>query len=219
MVTSKNTAAHYTYVEEVDVSELVQLRHKFLASSAAKNSRLTYLPFLMKAVVEGLKKYPLLNATLDEENGVIQLRKYYNLGIAAATSEGLVVPVVRNVDKKAILELAQEIENLSAAAREGKLKLEDLKDSTFTITSLGALGGVLATPIINYPEVAILGVHKISQKPVVREGRIVIREMMYLSLSLDHRVLDGEVGAKFLHHSIAYIESPGLLTLTEDPTR
>ncbi len=219
MVTSKNTAAHYTYVEEVDATKLVHLRQKFLASPIGMKSRLTYLPFLMKAVVEGLKKYPLVNSTLDEENGVIQVRKYYNLGIAVATSEGLVIPVVRKVDQKSILELAQEIENLSATAREGRLKLEDLKNSTFTITSLGVLGGVFATPIINYPEVAILGVHKISQKPVVREDRIVIRDMMHLSLSLDHRVLDGEVGARFLHHSIAHIESPELLSVAEGPTR
>ncbi|MDA2938564.1 2-oxo acid dehydrogenase subunit E2, partial [Acidobacteria bacterium AH-259-A15] len=180
LVASKRTAPHFTYVEEVDVTELVRVRKQFQESDKGQNVRLTYLPFLMKAVVRGLKEYPLLNSTLDEEEGVIRLKKYYNIGIATDTPEGLIVPVVRDVDKKDILQLAQEVTGLSEAARAGKAKLEDLKDGTFTITSLGALGGVLATPIINYPEVAILGIHKIAQKPVVRDGQIVVRDMMNL---------------------------------------
>ncbi|MDA2927077.1 2-oxo acid dehydrogenase subunit E2, partial [Acidobacteria bacterium AH-259-G07] len=184
LVASKRTAPHFTYVEEVDVTELVRVRKQFQESDKGQKVRLTYLPFLMKAVVRGLKEYPLLNSTLDEEEGVIRLKKYYNIGIATDTPEGLIVPVVRDVDKKDILKLAQEVTGLSEAARAGKAKLEDLKDGTFTITSLGALGGVLATPIINYPEVAILGVHKIAQKPVVRDGQIVVRDMMNLSISL-----------------------------------
>lgn len=209
MVASKRNAAHYTYVEEADLSELVRRREEWLASNPAPSVRITYLPFIMKAVVGALKQYPLLNSVLDESAGVIQLKKYYNIGIAVATADGLVVPVVKRVDEKTVSDLAREVGELSAAARDRKIKLEDLRGGTFTITSLGRLGGILATPIINHPEVAILGVHKISRRPVVREGEIVIRDMVYLSLSLDHRVLDGVVGAEFLHHVMATLESPG----------
>lgn len=211
MVASKTRAPHYTYVEEADFTELVRVRQQMLASSPGQEVRITYLPFIMKAVVEGLQKHPLLNSTLDEEKGVIQVKKYYNLGIATATPEGLIVPVVRDTDQKSVAELAREVAELSAAAHDGKIKLEDLRDGTFTITSLGPLGGILATPIINYPEVAILSVHKISPRPVVRAGEIVVRDMVYLSLSLDHRVVDGVIGAEFLRDVIAILESPGAL--------
>jgi pyruvate dehydrogenase E2 component (dihydrolipoamide acetyltransferase) len=183
LMISRRKAAHFTYVEEVDATEMVRLRKEFLESDKGQKIRLTYLPFIMRAVVTGLKEYPLLNSSLDEEKEVIQLKHYYNIGIATDTPQGLIVPVVKEVDKKDILQLAQELTRLSEAAAAGKTKLEDLRDGTFTITSLGALGGVLATPIINYPEVAILGVHKIAQKPVVRDGQIVIREMMHLSIT------------------------------------
>ncbi|MGH9342108.1 MAG: dihydrolipoamide acetyltransferase family protein [Acidobacteriota bacterium] len=213
MRTSKSSAVHYTYIEEVDVTELVRLRRQFLALSGGDDVRLTYIPFIIKAVIEGLKKYPLVNSSLDEEQGVIHIKKYYNIGIATATEEGLIVPVVKQADRKNVLELAREVAELSEKTRRGDVQLDDLKDSTFTITSLGSLGGVLATPIINFPEVAILGIHKIAQKPVVRHGQIVVAEMMNLSLTLDHRVVDGAIGAQFLHHVIPYIESPGLLLL------
>ncbi len=206
LLLSKKTAPHYTYVEEVDVTELVRLRAELEEKN--KDVHLTYLPFVMRAVVEGLKKYPLLNSTLNEEEGVIQLRKYYNLGIATAAPEGLIVPVVKHVDTKNILQLAREIATLAESARAGKITLEELQGGTFTLTSLGALGGVLATPIINLPQVAILGIHKISQKPVVRNEQIVIRDMMNLSISLDHRVVDGIVAAEFLHHIIPLLEDP-----------
>jgi pyruvate dehydrogenase E2 component (dihydrolipoamide acetyltransferase) len=196
----------------VDVTELVALRKRFQAEAGQKR-RLTYLPFIMKAVVAGLKQYPLLNAALDEGQGQIQLKKYYNIGVATATKEGLIVPVVKRVDEKGILQIADEVYALTEATRTGEVSLEDLQDSTFTITSLGALGGVLATPIVNFPEVAILGVHKISSRPVVREGAVTIREIMNLTLSLDHRVVDGSVGAEFMHHIIPLIEEPGLLLL------
>lgn len=202
----KQTAPHYTYVEEVDATELVRLRAHLRESN--KNLRISYLPFIMKATVEGLKRYPLLNSTLDQENELILLKKYYNIGIATATPEGLIVPVVKNVDEKDLLQLAREIGDLSEATRAGKVKLEDLKGGTFTITSLGALGGILATPIVNFPEVAILGVHKISPKPVVRQNEIVIREMMNLSISLDHRVVDGAVAAEFLQHVVGLLQNP-----------
>ncbi|MFB3141875.1 MAG: dihydrolipoamide acetyltransferase family protein, partial [Acidobacteriota bacterium] len=206
LMISRKKTAHFTYVEEVDATELVRLRKQFLQSDKGQKIRLTYLPFIMKAVVRGLKKYPLLNSSLDEEKEVIQLKHYYNIGIATDTPDGLIVPVVKDADKKDILQLAQEIARLSEAASVGKTKLEDLRDGTFTITSLGALGGVLATPIINYPEVAILGIHKISQRPVVQDGQIVIRDMMNLSITSDHRVVDGSMAAQFLHHIIPAIE-------------
>ena len=208
---SKQTAAHYTYVEEVDVTELVRLRRKLTALEDA--DRPTYLPFIMKAVVAGLRKFPLLNARLDEGQGVIRLLDEYNLGLAIATEEGLIVPVIRDVDKKSLREITREIATLADRSREGALEVSELQGSTFTITSLGALGGLMATPIINYPEVAILGVHKVAQRPVVRGDQIVIREMMNLSISLDHRVVDGAVAAEFMQHVIAFLEAPGLLLL------
>ncbi len=211
LVASKRFAPHYTYVEEVDVTQLVELRKRYQELNPER--RLTYLPFLMKAVVRGLKAYPIVNSTLDEDQQVILLKKRYNIGVAVATDQGLIVPVVKDVDRKGLLQISDEIAELSEQARQGKVKLEDLRDGTFTITSLGFLGGVLATPVINYPEVAILGVHKISPRPVVRDGQIVIRQMMNLSASLDHRIVDGAVGAQFMHAVIPYIENPGLLAV------
>lgn len=211
MVASKTKAAHYTYVEEADLTELVRHREEWLASHRVQGAPITYLSLIIKSVVGGLKEYPLLNSMLDEQQGVIQLKKYYNIGVAVATPNGLVVAVIKEADQKSITQISLEVAELSSAAREGKIKLEDLRGSTFTITSLGPLGGILATPIINYPEVAILGVHKISPRPVVRNGQVVIRDMVYLSLSLDHRVVDGLVGAEFLHHILATLESPGAL--------
>ncbi len=208
---SHRSAVHYTYIEEMDATQLVELRNRYLEGDESR--RLTYLPFILKAVVSGLKEFPLLNATLDEGKSEIKLFKYYNIGIATATSEGLIVPVVRNVDAKRLLPLADEIQTLTESARQGRVSLDNLKGSTFTVTSLGPLGGIAATPVINYPEVAILGIHKISKRPVVRDGEIVIRETMNLSLSLDHRVVDGMVAARFLHHVIRLLETPALLLL------
>lgn len=211
---SKQTAVHYTYVEEVDVSALVDLRRRYLQQNPAGN--LNYLPFILKAVVSGLKKYPTLNASLDEERGEILVKKYYNIGIATATKEGLIVPVVKAVDRKSIREVSADITRLVNSARKGKSSVEDLQDSTFTVTSLGPLGGLFATPVINYPEVAILGIHKIVKRPVVRDDQIVIREMMNLSISLDHRVVDGATAAEFMHSVIQLLETPGLMMLNDE---
>lgn len=208
MVASKRMAPHISYVDEVDVTELITLREKLQNSEKGKQIRLKYLPFLMKAVVMGLKEFPLLNSTIDEANGVIVLKKYYNIGIATDTPEGLIVPVVQDVDMKDIWDLALEVEKLAETTRTGRIKLDDLKDGTFTITSMGSLGGISGAPIINYPEVAIIAVHKIDQKPVVRKGEIVIRQMMNLSMSMDHRVVDGAVAARFLHYIIPLLENP-----------
>ena len=211
LVAAKRFAPHYTYVEEVDATPLVELRSEFQRYNNGQN--LTCLPFIIKACVRGLKKHALLNSTLDEEKKLIQLKRSYNIGVGIATPHGLIVPVIKNADDKSVLDISAEIRSLAEQARSGRIQLQDLRDGTFTITSLGALGGVLATPIINYPEVAILGVHKIMERPVVREGEVVIRHMMNLSLSLDHRVVDGFVGAEFLRDVISHLENPSLLSI------
>ena len=213
MTHSKQTAAHFTYVEEVDVSALVRLRKESKQSAAEQGVRLTYLPYIMKALLVGLRRHPALNAIMDDERSEIVLRHEYNLGIAVDTPDGLVVPVVKGVDRRSILELAAEVERVATAARAGKSSLEDLRGGTITITNAGNIGGLLATPIINYPEVAIVGVHKIARRPVVREERIEIGDIMYLSISIDHRVVDGAEGARFMNEVKRVLENPGLLLL------
>ena len=208
---SRQTAAHFTYVEECDMTELVALRKRAKGRAEERGIKLSFLPFIIKAVCAGLKKFPIVNATLDEGKQEIVLRKRYHIGVAAATADGLIVPVVKDADHKSLFEIAKTLDELSEKTRAGKASRDDLTGSTFTISSLGTLGGVLATPIINFPEVAILGVHKIKQTPVVRDGQIVIREMMNLSISLDHRIVDGYEGAEFLQHVISLLEDPTLM--------
>jgi pyruvate dehydrogenase E2 component (dihydrolipoamide acetyltransferase) len=208
---SRQTAAHFTYVEECDMTELVALRKRAKGRAEERGIKLSFLPFIIKAVCAGLKKFPMVNATLDEGKQEIVLRKRYHIGVAAATADGLIVPVVRDADQKSLFDIAKTLDELSEKTRSGKASRDDLTGSTFTISSLGTLGGVLATPIINVPEVAILGVHKIKQTPVVRDGQIVIREMMNLSISLDHRIVDGYEGAQFLQHVISLLEDPTLM--------
>jgi pyruvate/2-oxoglutarate dehydrogenase complex dihydrolipoamide acyltransferase (E2) component len=209
MARSVHTAAHFTYVEEVDMTELVAVRERAKSRAAERGVKLNYLPFILKAVVSGLKKWPQLNASLDETTQEIVRKKYYHIGIAAQGPQGLAVSVVRDADKRSIFDLAQEIDRLGEAVRAGTATREELTGSTFTISSLGKLGGVLATPIINFPEVGIVGVHKIEEKPAVRDGKIVARHLMNLSISVDHRLADGWDGAMFLQD---------VKTLLEDPT-
>ncbi len=211
MAQSKRTAAHFTFVEQVDVTELVKVKERIVAATRAEGVKVTFLPFIVKAVVAALRKHPWLNATLDEARGEIRLRREYHIGIATATEHGLVVPVVRNADRLSLLGLAKEIDRLSSESKAGRARPQDMGGSTFTITSLGAQGGLLATPIINFPEVAILSVHRIRPTPVVREGQIVARDVMHVSLSFDHRVVDGHVGAAFAYTLIGYLEDPNLL--------
>lgn len=206
MVKSLRTTAQVTHVDEADMTELVLLREAFKGSAEKRGVRLTYLPFIIKAIVPALKEFPYVNSTLDEQAGNITLKKYYNIGIATDTEQGLVVPVVKDVDRKDIFELAGEIEKLSQKARGGQLTLDEVHGSTFTITNVGAIGGLFATPIINIPEVAILGLHKIAKRPVVRDGKIEVRDTTYLSLSFDHRVLDGAYAAKFTARVIETIQ-------------
>ena len=211
MARSKRTAAHFTYVEEVDLTELVAVRARARKRAEERGVKLSFLPFIVKAVVAGLKKYPIVNATLDEEHGEIVLHKRYHIGVAAASQQGLVVPVVKDADRKSLFDIARELDELTERAKEGKASRDELTGSTFTISSLGALGGLLATPIINFPEVAILGVHKIKQAPVVRDGQIVIRDVANFSISLDHRVVDGFEGALFLQHVLELLADPTLM--------
>ncbi len=213
MVKSKHTIPHVTHFEEIDLTELVELREKAKSIAEKRGIRLTYLPFIMKALVPALRKYPYLNASLDDQAGEVILKKYYNIGVATATDQGLVVPVVKDVDKKTIFQIAQEIELLAQKARTGQLSLEEIQGGTFTVTNVGALGGLIATPIINHPEVAVLGTHRITKRPVVRDGNIVIRDIMYVSLSFDHRVLDGAIAAEFATALKEYLEDPKLFLL------
>jgi pyruvate dehydrogenase E2 component (dihydrolipoamide acetyltransferase) len=210
---SKQTAAHFTYVEEIDATELVALRARAKDRAAERGVKLSYLPFIIRASIAGLRKYPSLNSSLDEEKQEIVRKKQYHIGIATQGPQGLSVGVVRDADKKSIFELAREVERLAEAIRSARATREDLTGSTFTISSLGQLGGVLATPIINFPEAAIMGVHKIAEKPAVRNGQIVIRQLMNLSISVDHRIADGYDGAMFLQEVKTYLEDPTLMFL------
>ncbi|HVH41165.1 MAG TPA: dihydrolipoamide acetyltransferase family protein [Labilithrix sp.] len=213
MAQSKHTAAHFTFVEECDVGKLKELRARMKPRAEAQGVKLSFLPFIVKAVVAGLKKHPILNSALDETTNELVYRKYYNIGMAASTDAGLMVPVIKDADRKSVLDIARDISRLAADAKAGKAKMEDLQGSTFTITSLGADGGLFATPIINFPEVGILGIHQIKQKPVVRDGQIVIGEVMLVSLSFDHRIVDGHVGAAFAYDVIRWLEDPESLFL------
>ncbi len=215
MVLTQKQTAQFTYVEEVDCTELVELRNKAEARLASNNVKLTYLPFFVKAAVEALKKHPQLNATLDEAAGDIVQRREYHIGIAAQTPEGLMVPVIRHADRRTLLDLAREVERLAVAAKNNRVSQRDLGGSTFTITSLGVLGGIVATPIVNYPEVAILAIHKIAKRPVVIDDKIVIRDMMNLSMTVDHRLVDGYDAATFVAEMKASLETPGLIFLDQ----
>jgi pyruvate/2-oxoglutarate dehydrogenase complex dihydrolipoamide acyltransferase (E2) component len=208
MARSKQKAAHFTFVEECDVGALKELRKRLTPAAEKQGIKLTFLPFIVKAVVAALRRHPTLNQTFDEATQEIVTRRYYNIGIAAATEAGLVVPVVKNASERSLLDIAKEIERLAEDARKNRLKLEDVQGSTFTITSLGAQGGLFATPVINFPEVAILGVHQMKKKPVVRNDQIVIGEVMLLSLSFDHRLVDGHIGAAFAYELIGLLENP-----------
>jgi pyruvate dehydrogenase E2 component (dihydrolipoamide acetyltransferase) len=211
MARSKHSAAHFNYVEECDVGRLNELRDRAKVHAEKSGVKLTFLPFIVKAVVAALKRHPRLNSVVDEQAMEHVLRKTYDIGIAVATEAGLIVPVVRSADRLSILEIAAEIERLAGAARAGKSAREDLGNSTFTVSSLGRLGGFLAPPIINHPEVGIMGVHAAKKRPVVRGDQIVIGEVMNLSFSFDHRIIDGDVGAVFAQDIVSYLENPDRL--------
>lgn len=212
------TAAHFTFVAECDMTEIVRHRAGLQERARAEGVKLTYLAYVLLALPETLGRFPQLNASLDEQRAEIVIKRYYNIGIATETAEGLTVPALHHADRLGLFGLAREIERLASAARAGHLKLEELQGGTFTVTSTGAHGGVLATPILHLPQVAILGVHEIRKRPAVVDDAIVIRELGNLSLSLDHRVVDGAVGADFLYALIEKLEHPSAW-LTEDRIR
>lgn len=215
MVRSKYTAPHYSYVDEFECSQLVALREEAKKFGEKFGVKITYLPFIVKAVVGALREFPVVNSSLEESANGMELvyKKFFHIGFAVATPDGLVVPVIKNADKKSLLEIAKEINDLSEKVRNGKASPEDLKGSTFSITSMGNVGGLFATPIINYPEVGILGVYRVQEKPIVKDGQIVVGKTMHLSLSLDHRVVDGAVGGYFCNAIIARLQEPARLLM------
>jgi pyruvate dehydrogenase E2 component (dihydrolipoamide acetyltransferase) len=213
MQRSKYTAPHVSHHDTAVVDDLVALRAELKPHAEERGVSLTYMPFVMAAVVKALKEFPQLNAMLDEEAEEIVYRKEYHLGVAVATEAGLMVPVVRDVDRKGAVDLASELGGLVERARERKISREEMQGSTFTLTNFGAIGGEYATPIINYPEVAILGLGAIEQRPVVEDGEVVARHTLPLSLSIDHRVVDGADAGRFTNRVIELLENPRLLLL------
>jgi pyruvate dehydrogenase E2 component (dihydrolipoamide acetyltransferase) len=212
MVKSKFTIPHVTHADMADVTELFKLRDKEKVAAGKDGIKLTFLPFFIKAVVAGLKKHPYLNASLNEQDAEIILKKYFNIGIAVDTEHGLFVPVIKGADKKSILAMAKEIMELAAKAREKKLNSMDMKGGTFTITNIGSAGGGwFATPVINYPEAAILGTGMIQDMVVAVDGKAKVRKMLPLSLSFDHRILDGAEAARFVMTVKAHLEDPDLM--------
>jgi pyruvate dehydrogenase E2 component (dihydrolipoamide acetyltransferase) len=212
MVESKHNAAHMSVTEEAEISELVALRAKHKQRFAEKGVRLTFLPFILKAVAAALKRHPSLNAEMDLEHDRMIYYHRYNVGIAVDTDDGLVVPVIRDVDRRPLSAIAGDIDDFSARARERKLSMEELKGGTFSITSYGSIGGLFAVPVINYPEAGILGIGRIHKRPIVTEGpggeEIAIGTIMPLSLSVDHRIVDGGEATRFLNDIVEFLESP-----------
>lgn len=213
MVQSYVNKPHFTYVDEVDATELVKAREAILPAAAAYGLKPTYIPFIMKALCLVFREFPTVNSTLDEATLEMTIHGSVNIGVATDTPQGLYVPVIRNVERKSILELTAELASLTERVRTGQAGVAELTGGTFTITSVGNIGGRFATPIINAPECAILGVNQIHDRPVVLDGQIVARKMMYLSPSFDHRVLDGAVAARFVSALKAVLENPARLLL------
>ena len=210
-----STIPHFSYVDEVDMTELVNLRRRVNASLKARGEdKVSYLPFIMKACWIAFDDHPEVNALYDNTTGEIVYKHYFNCGLATDTPQGLYVSVVQDIPNKSITQLAQDIRDVTGRVRAGKASREDLTDSTFTITSIGNIGGLFATPIINYPEVAILGVNKIVERPVVRNGEVVVRHMTHLSPSFDHRVVDGANAARFTSRLKELLENPGPVSYT-----
>jgi pyruvate dehydrogenase E2 component (dihydrolipoamide acetyltransferase) len=213
MARSKRTAAHFTYADEVECSRLIELRNRTKGYGEEAGVKLTFLPFIVKAVVAALRKHPSLNTWVDDANAEMIQKANIDIGVATATDSGLIVPVVRGADRLSILEIAREISRLATDARNGKVKPEDVGGSTFTVTSLGKLGGLFSTPVVNYPEVAIMGIHEMKKRPVVVGDEIKIGNVMVLALSFDHRIIDGHVGAAFAQEVKALLEDPDRLLI------
>jgi pyruvate dehydrogenase E2 component (dihydrolipoamide acetyltransferase) len=213
MSRSKHTAAHFTYVDECECTSLIALRGRLKGPAEAEGVKLNYLPFVVKAVVAALKKHPYMNCLVDDTTMEMVMRKTYDIGIAVATDAGLIVPVLRGADRMTLLDISREIDRLATNARNGKTPREDLGGSSFTVTSLGKAGGLLATPIVNYPEVGILFVPEMKKRPVVKNDEIVVGHVMDLSVSFDHRIIDGHMGAAFTQEVIDLLQHPDRLLL------
>jgi pyruvate dehydrogenase E2 component (dihydrolipoamide acetyltransferase) len=213
MVNSKHTAPHVTLMDEVDVTDLVAHRKKFKQVAADKGIKLTYLPYVVKALTSALREFPVLNASIDDANEEIVYKHYYNIGIAADTDNGLMVPVVKEADRKSIFKISSEINELATKARDGKLSGEEMKGGSCTITNIGSAGGQWFTPVINHPEVAILGIGRIAEKAVVKDGEVVVAPVLALSLSFDHRLIDGATAQNALNHIKRLLNDPQLLVM------
>ncbi len=213
MQMSKAIIPHFTLMDEADVTELVALRSSLKDAAEKAKTKITYLPFVMKALIATAREFPTFNASIDDAQSEIVYKKYFNVGFAADTPNGLVVPVIKNADQKSILEISKEIVDLSTRARDGKLKPDEMKGATITVTNIGSIGGTYATPIINHPEVAILGMYKIQEKPVIKNGQLAAIQVMNYTVTCDHRLIDGAVAANFLKAFIQRLENPGRLML------
>jgi pyruvate dehydrogenase E2 component (dihydrolipoamide acetyltransferase) len=218
MQMSKHIIPHFTLMDEANVTELVRMREELKAVAEKTGVKVTYLPFVMKALIATIRDFPMFNASIDDAKQEIVYKKYFNLGFAADTPTGLMVPVIKDAEHKTILQLSREILDLSKRAREGKLTLDEMKGATITITNIGSVGGTYATPIINHPEVAILGMYKIQDKPIVKKGtdgaiEIDVIKTMNYTITADHRLIDGAVAANFLRSFLNRIENPGVLML------
>jgi pyruvate dehydrogenase E2 component (dihydrolipoamide acetyltransferase) len=213
MTTSKHTAVHMTVHEEVEITELIRVRDKFKKQFADKDIKLSYLPFILKALALSLKKHPSLNAELDLEGNRMVYKNYYNIGIAVDTEDGLVVPVIRDVDQLSITELAVKVMEIAEKGRNRQLSLNDMKDGTFTVTNYGSIGGLFAVPVINYPQAAILGIGRLIEKPIFKGTEVVKGSFFPLSLSVDHRIVDGGETTRFINTFMAYLNEPVLMII------
>ena len=211
MQRSKHVIPHFTIMDEANVDAMVALREGLKEHAEKNGTKITYLPIVMKALIATIREFPMFNASIDDAAGEIVYKKYFNLGFAADTPNGLVVPVIKNADQKSILEISKEILDLSKRARDGKLKPDEMKGATITVTNIGSIGGTYATPVINHPEVAILGMYKIDEKVVLKNGQVSAIKVMNYSMTADHRLIDGAVAARFLAAFIGRIENPGKL--------
>ncbi len=213
MQLSKSIIPHFTLMDEADITALVALRESLKSVADKYQTKITYLPFVMKSLIATAREFPMVNASIDDAASEIVYKKHFNIGFAADTPNGLVVPVIKNADQKTLLELSIEILDLAKRARDGKLKPEEMKGATMTITNIGSVGGTYATPIINHPEVMILGMYKIQDKLVLEEGQVKVTKSMNFTITADHRLVDGAVAANFLKQFIQRLQNPGVMMM------
>lgn len=213
MQMAKRVIPHFTLMDEANITQLIQLRNDLKPAAEKMGVKVTYLPFVMKALIATVREFPKFNGMIDDAAQEIVYKKYFNVGFAADTPNGLLVPVIKNADQKTIYQLSHEIVDLATRARDGKLTLEEMKGATFTVTNIGSVGGTYATPIINHPEVAIFGMYKIQERPVIKNGELDVASYMNFTVTCDHRLIDGAEAARFLSAFIARIESPGRLMM------